>query len=375
MNRRHHTAGASPGTSANRSPDLASDKASDNASARSKTTATAKPELHPRNRHRGPYDFPALISTEPALAAFVATNLYGNLTLDFANPLAVKTLNRALLRQFYQVRDWDIPAQYLCPPIPGRADYLHYLADLLARGNDGVIPRGPRVRLLDIGTGANLVYPLLGQHEYGWQFVAADIDQPALANAATILRANPGLSEHIALRWQTQPERIFAGVVERDERFDLTLCNPPFHRSLAEAQAGTERKLRGLAASAGKNAGSHRGNRKRIGASGAGNRDGDKEAPALNFGGQAAELYCPGGEAAFIKRMIRESADVSKQVLWFSTLVSKAENLPGIHRALQQLPVAEYQTVTMAQGQKQSRFVAWTFLPVAQRLAWQRTRW
>jgi 23S rRNA (adenine1618-N6)-methyltransferase len=53
------------------------------------------------------------------------------------------------------------PANYLCPPIPAVADYLHYLADLLADGSGGV-PRGIKVRALDVGVGANCIYPLLG---------------------------------------------------------------------------------------------------------------------------------------------------------------------------------------------------------------------
>lgn len=332
-------------------------------------SATTKRELHPRNRHRGEYDFAQLIQCEPALAAFVGTNRYGNLSIDFANPQAVRTLNRALLRQFYSVIDWDIPAQYLCPPIPGRADYLHYLADLLASENAGVIPRGDKVRVLDIGTGANLVYPLIGHHEYGWQFVGVDIDQPALTNAGRILSANPGLSERITLRRQPQPERIFAGIVGHNERFDLTLCNPPFHASLADAQAGTERKLRGLATSAEKRGGKRQGNLLRAAVTASA-----PSTPALNFGGRAAELFCPGGEAAFIKRMIAESAQLPEQVRWFSTLVSKSENLPAIYRALQAVDVQDSKTIAMAQGQKQSRFVAWTFLTATQRAEWARSR-
>ena len=41
-------------------------------------------------------------------------------------------LNRAILMHHYGVKSWDIPAGYLCPPIPGRADYIHSVADLLA---------------------------------------------------------------------------------------------------------------------------------------------------------------------------------------------------------------------------------------------------
>lgn len=115
--------------------------------------------LHPRNRHLGRYDFPRLIAGSPELERFVILNPYGRQSIDFADPAAVKAFNRALLQQFYDVREWDIPDGYLCPPIPGRADYLHYLADLLGASHDGLIPRGPSLRALDVGTGANCIYP------------------------------------------------------------------------------------------------------------------------------------------------------------------------------------------------------------------------
>jgi hypothetical protein len=92
---------------------------------------STKTGLHPRNRFREGYDFTALIAVSPALKAFVKPNAYGDDSIDYADPLAVKALNQALLRQAYGLPHWDIPAGYLCPPIPGRSDYLHHLADLI----------------------------------------------------------------------------------------------------------------------------------------------------------------------------------------------------------------------------------------------------
>lgn len=306
-----------------------------------------KGQLHPRNRHQGRYDFPVLIKTSPELAAFVIINPYGKESIDFANPAAVKVFNRALLKQFYGIAHWDIPADYLCPPIPGRADYLHYLADLLATDNAGEIPRGAAVRALDIGVGANCIYPLLGNREYGWRFVGADIAPQAIASAKTIVQSNPGLNEQIELRLQQDAGHIFNGLLQPEERFELTLCNPPFHASADEAASGSKRKWRNL-----------------------GKLDPKRKLPVLNFGGQAAELWCPGGEAAFVARLIRESAEHGEQVLWFSTLISKSGNLPGVYTTLKKVGAVETRTVEMSQGQKQSRFVAWTFLDADQRQRW-----
>jgi 23S rRNA (adenine1618-N6)-methyltransferase len=303
--------------------------------------AVEKTGLHPRNPHRGRYDFAQLITASPELAGFVSLNAYGNESVNFADPAAVKALNRALLKQMYGINGWDIPSQYLCPPIPGRADYLHYLADLLAE--KGGMPTS--VRALDIGTGANCIYPLIGHRTYGWQFVGTDIDPLALENAQRILDANAGLNAAVQLRLQASRHNIFRGVLGEEELFDVTLCNPPFHASLAAATAGTKRKWKNLGA------------------------DRHKK-PLLNFGGQGAELWCEGGEEVFVCRMIEESAAFFDRCLWFTALISRSASLTGIYRALHKAGVQDYRTIEMAQGQKKSRFVAWTFLNDVQRSVW-----
>ncbi len=310
------------------------------------STQPAGALLHPRNRHQGRYDFAALIAVEPRLKAFVIINPYGKQSIDFANPAAVRVFNAALLKQLYGIKDWQIPEGYLCPPVPGRADYIHGLADLLASDAKGVIPRGAGFTALDVGTGANCIYPLLGQHDYGWRFIASDIDVQALANARQTLRAN-ALDKVIELRLQSDKSAFFKGVLRADERIVCTLCNPPFHSSAAEASTGSERKWRNL-----------------------GKQDPQRKLPALNFGGKSNELWCKGGELTFVRNMIKESKDYAEQVLWFTTLVSKSAHIRLLQRVLKQVGAVDVQVCSMAQGQKQSRFLAWTFHTTEQRQAW-----
>ncbi len=300
--------------------------------------ALEKLSLHPRNRHRGRYDFAQLVVALPALQEFLIPNPFdaNELTIDFANPAGVMALNAALLKAFYEVDAWSVPPGYLCPPIPGRADYVHHAADLLAIDHAGTIPRGPAVRVLDIGVGANCIYPLIGHHEYGWRFVGSDTDAAALAAAQQIVDDNTGLAAAIELRLQSSAQKIFAGILAPDDRFDLVLCNPPFHASAREAEAGATRKW------------------KNLGKAG-------KSNPKLNFGGQAAELWCDGGEVGFVCRMAFESAACGAQVGWFSALVSREENLPAIYAALRDVGARRVETIDMAQGQKKSRLVAWRF--------------
>ena len=312
--------------------------------------ASDKPGLHPRNPHRHRYVFDQLIASCPELGPFVRINAYGDDSIDYADPGAVKTLNQALLKHTHGIAHWDLPAGFLCPPVPGRADYVHYLADLLAEFSGGDVPQGARVRVLDIGVGANTIYPLVGHSTFGWRFLGSDIDAKALAAARWIVDAN-GLSKFIELRQQTPPS-IFRGLLKEGETFDLTMCNPPFHTSPEEAQVGSRRKWTNL------------------GRGGSG-----KTTPALNFGGQGGELWCEGGEAAFVRRMIEESSAIPTRCLWFTTLLSKSSNLPVILRALKQAQVQGQRVLPMAQGQKQSRIVAWTFFTQPAREAWARERW
>lgn len=292
--------------------------------------------MHPRNQHLGRYDLIRLQGENPFLAKHIKSNPNNELTIDFGNPDAVKALNKALLLTHYQIQDWNIPAEFLCPPIPGRADYIHYLADLLFEH------KCKNIKGLDIGVGANIIYPLIGFREYTWQFVGVDINEKALNNAQKIIDAN-ALNNFISLRIQKNQNNIFNGVIEKEDYFDFVMCNPPFHVSIEDAELGTRRKINNLARNAGK---------PKIKAD---------ENTRLNFGGQATELYCDGGELGFIKRMINESVMYKNQCLWFTTLVSKESNLSQIKRRIKDTDPSQIKVFEMSQGNKKSRFVAWSY--------------
>ncbi len=313
------------------------------------SNSTIKTALHPRNPHRFRYDFQDLIKSCSELAQYVSLNQYGDESIDFADPAAVKMLNRALLKHFYGISNWDIPENYLTPPIPGRADYIHYIADLLGSCNDGVVPVGKSVSLLDIGVGANCVYPIIGSTSYGWHFTGSDIDPVSIKSAQKIIDSNSILSGHIELRLQKTHTNIFRGMVKPDDLFDAVICNPPFHSSQGEAEAGTLRKLSNL-------------NSKKI------------SKAQLNFGGQNRELWTPGGEKAFVTKMIEESSEIQEQSLWFTTLISKKTTLPGVYKNLKRIKAREVRTIDMSQGQKISRIVAWSFISTEQQRKYYITR-
>lgn len=304
-----------------------------------------KTTLHPRNKNRARYDLPSLVLRIPELQKHVRATKYETLSIDFSNPVAVKLLNKALLYAYYGIDYWEFPDENLCPPIPGRADYIHYMADVLAAANSGNIPNGDIITCLDVGVGASCIYPILGVTEYGWRFIGSDIDPKSIASAQHIIDSNEVLTNKVHLRLQKDPKHIFKGVIQKDDKIDVTLCNPPFHATMETAQKGTRRKIKNLS----------------------GKRT---KSPQLNFAGNHNELVYKGGEHGFIQNMIRESAEFTNNCCWFSTLVSKESNLKGIYKGLQHAEASEFKTLPMGTGNKSSRIVAWTFLPKKERLVW-----
>ena len=309
-----------------------------------------KSRLHSRNKNRDKYDLSALTICNPELKKYIVPNRSGGDSIDFSNPLAVKVLNRALLNHYYGIENWEFPDENLCPPIPGRADYIHHIADILAENNFGKIPTGENVICLDVGLGASCIYPIVGVTEYDWTFIGSDIDPNAIASAQNIIDSNASLKNRIECRLQKNSSDVFYGIVSKEEKIELTICNPPFHASIEEAQKGSRRKAKNLS---GKNV----------------------KSPRLNFSGIASELVCEGGENQFIQNMIRESLEFSKTCYWFSTLVSKQSNLKGIYRLLENSAATQIKMVPMGTGNKSSRIVAWTFLSLIEQKEWRKTRW
>ncbi len=288
-----------------------------------------KGELHPNNPHKGKYDLKLLVKNLPQLKGYLRKNPRGEDTIDFSDNEAVVLLNKALLKTYYNISSWDIPKGFLCPPIPGRADYIHYIAELLGGKRE-------KVRVLDIGTGANCIYPIIGSQSYNWDFVATDIDPKSIENSRRIVESNKNLKNKVTLKLQRDRSKIFEGIIEETDRFDLTMCNPPFHASLEDAMRANRRKVNNLS------------------------RDNKGVKSGLNFGGQKAELWCPGGERLFLKKMVKESANFSSQVTWFTSLVSNKDNVKPTVKLLDKLG-AEHRILEMSQGQKISRVLAWTF--------------
>ncbi|MDO6597231.1 23S rRNA (adenine(1618)-N(6))-methyltransferase RlmF [Oceanihabitans sp. 2_MG-2023] len=294
--------------------------------------------MHKNNKHIKGYDFEALLKGFPKLEPFVFTNKYGTLTIDFANPEAVKNLNKALLKTYYSINYWEFDDTHLCPPIPGRVDYIHHLANLLK-----TYTFKKKIQVLDIGTGATCIYPLLGFAAYNWRFVGTDVENTSLKNAQRIIDENM-LRDSITLRFQKDKAQILNGILKPDDTFMVSMCNPPFYKDEKEAYEATQRKLKGL-----------------------GNTDKQGQ---RNFSGTASELWFAGGEKAFLHTYLYQSALHKNNCFWFTSLVSNKDLVKSMQKSLKKLGATEIKIINMQLGNKISRVVAWTFLTEEDKKDW-----
>lgn len=293
--------------------------------------------MHKNNKHSEGYNFELLVKSTPKLEEFVFTNSYGNVTIDFAKPRAVKLLNTALLKAHYGINYWEFSDANLCPPIPGRVEYIHILNNLLKKS--GV---KEDITILDIGTGATCIYPLLGQSEYGWNFIASEIDTLAMKSAEKILSKNK-LSKSITLRYQDNEQNILTGILKPKEKVSAVICNPPFYKDEAEANESTLLKQKGLG------------------------KQTDKV--VRNFSGTEKELWYPGGEKAFVHNYLYQSSLLKTNSFWYTCLVSKTQHVLSMEASLKKLGATDFKILQIALGNKISRVVAWTFLTEAEQKA------
>ena len=283
--------------------------------------------MHARNIHKNSsYDFDSLIKVNTALQEFVTLNKHTNsLTIDFSNPKAVIELNKSLLIHHYELENWELPDGFLCPPIPSRVDYIHYVADIISKEQEPI-------KGLDVGVGANAIYTILGTQVYNWEMVGCDINTQSIEAAQRNIDFTPNLKNKVEIIHQTDNANIFKGIIQQDDYFHFTMCNPPFYTSEEDASKNASQKLKNLG----------------------------KGASVLNFGGQHSELWCNGGEALFLKRMFKQSVDFKSQVGYFTSLVSRKENLTKLEKQLKKLK-ANYTIIPMEHGNKKTRLIAWSY--------------
>ena len=292
--------------------------------------------MYAQNPYSSRYDLKRLTKHYHALEKFIVLNPSGEETIDFSSSEAVFALNKSMLLADFKLGDYELPSGYLIPPVPGRLDYLLHVRDFLTEKFN--VSENSQLNGLDMGSGANGIYCILGAQHFNWKMVGSETDAKAVEIANANIQKTKGLNDKIEIRHQQDKGSLFKNTIQANEQFDFVVCNPPFHSSKEEALKGSLRKVKNLGGYAA------------------------KEKFLLNFEGQANELWCNGGEVLFIKRLIKESVGFKNQVKVFSTLVAKSESVAAIKKQLSKVK-ANFEVIPMALGNKKGRYLMWWFEP------------
>ncbi|MDO6738484.1 23S rRNA (adenine(1618)-N(6))-methyltransferase RlmF [Wenyingzhuangia sp. 2_MG-2023] len=297
-------------------------------------------KTHARNKNIDRYDLQALVKTIPNLTNYIQPNVKGEDTIDFKNPVAIKTLNTALLKYYYGIEYWVFPDTFICPSIPNKADYVHHMADVLMESNFGTLPQGNKITCFDLGMGASCIYPIIGITEYDWNFVGSDIDEKSIIAAQAIVNKNKVLKNKMECKIQANPKDFFYSIIDKETKVDLAICNPPLYANLKDAQTETQKK----------------------------------SAP-FTVAEIGDEIIYEGGETGFLQRYVKESKKFSENCFWFSALVHKSSNQKGMVEFLDELGATQTKAIPMGLGNKASQIIAWTFLNKTAQVAWKKERW
>ncbi|KAL6526000.1 hypothetical protein OROHE_015524 [Orobanche hederae] len=322
--------------------------------------------IHPRNKYAdNTPDFGLLGSLYPSFQPYVFYSRDGRPKIDWTDFSATRELTRVLLLHDHGL-NWWIPDGQLCPTVPNRSNYIHWIEDLLA---SDIIPatHADGIKGFDIGTGANCIYPLLGASILGLKFVGSDITDIAIEWANKNVRSNPHISSLIEIRKVGSIEDITCqaeelqtgqkylgegsfdsssananlggkkrynvspvlfGVVKDGESFDFCMCNPPFFETMDEAGLN----------------------------------------PKTSCGGTPEEMVCFGGEHAFITRIIEDSAKLRQTFRWYTSMVGRKYNLNILVSGIWNVGATVVKTTEFVQGRTSRWGLAWSFVPASRKM-------
>ncbi|RVX75956.1 hypothetical protein B0A52_00313 [Exophiala mesophila] len=314
----------------------------------------------PEDRYKTDVDFTSLALQYPEFAK----RLKSNGQLDFSDPESVRQLTKSLLHRDFSLKI-DLPDDRLCPPVPNRFNYILFIHHLLAsttptakprRTSKSSIsnpnlqprPRPPRpILLLDIGTGASAIYPLLGTRQYpNWYFLATELDDKSRSYAHDNITQN-SLSGRIQLidtdstgsilipdltpdYFRCKPSGSSSSSTSKS-KLDILLTNPPFYTSPSDLALSATSKSR---------------------------------PPNSSCTGSPVEMIVAGGEVGFVTRLIRESLLPRNRssIRWFSSMLGKLSSVGRVVGVLRGNGCGNYAVTEFVQGQKTRRWcVAWSW--------------
>ncbi|CAB5210346.1 unnamed protein product [Rhizophagus irregularis] len=288
-------------------------------------------KMHPRNKYKdNPPDFSVLAFKYPSFYPFVNYSKEGKPYIDYKNPEAARELTYCLLREDFNLF-LDIPLDTLCPPIPSRLNYIHWIEDLISSTESHEELGKNTVHGIDIGTGASCIYPLLGcTLNKNWVFLATDIDKKAVKYAKDNVHRN-NLDDKITVRRNKTDKKILLNenmIKDTTIKFSFCMCNPPFYENQEQYEKGVESKITS----------SH-----------------------SVCTGSSNEMFTPGGEFQFIKDILEESLILRTKIRWYTSKIGRLETVNKIVCELKKSGIDNYVVTEFCQGLTRRWGIGWSF--------------
>ena len=239
-------------------------------------------------------DFLILIKEFPDLKKYIIKQNEEKLeeiSFDWSNNNLSLLMTKSILDYYFNIKYYNIPKGYLIPPIPSRLNYLNLINKILIKEINSQSRYSSDIIGIDIGTGANIIYPILGNSIFNWKFICSEINDESYNNAKLILEKN-NLENEINLIKQKNKNNIFLNILNQENKYIFSLCNPPYY------DYETEIKL-----------------------------DEKKRDNEFNFD----EVYYKKGEFGFFQRYFIESTCYKKNVYLFTILIGKKANMENIN--------------------------------------------
>ncbi|XP_044732234.1 U6 small nuclear RNA (adenine-(43)-N(6))-methyltransferase, partial [Chrysoperla carnea] len=282
-------------------------------------------KMHPRNIFKTPPSFSELGHKYLEFNKYLKIGLDGKLSLNFNDVEALRALSKVLLLHYFGI-NIEIPKNTLVPTIPLRLNYILWLQDL---ANFLQIPADENVTLIDVGAGATCVYGLLAAKLRKWKVLALESNTESYLVAKRNVETN-SLANYIEVKNNGNDEKnILIGSLHSMENYTFTMCNPPFFKENDESNEKTPK----IKAQPPKNA----------------------------FTGTLNELTYPGGEVAFVEKLIAESQILKEQVMIYTTMIGHKKNLKILREKLKSLNIPSYIQTEFCQGNTTRWALAWTF--------------
>ncbi|KAG5520057.1 hypothetical protein PMAC_001133 [Pneumocystis sp. 'macacae'] len=270
-----------------------------------------------------PPNFTELAKDYPSLKPFVDNQS----RINFRNPAALREVTKCLLKKDFKINIL-LHEERLCPPIPNRRfAYILWIQELIDFVNYD--PK-QKVFAFDIGTGSTCIYPLLGcSQRPNWFFYATDIDKFSLQLAQENVTRN-GLEDRIKIIDSAE----YLTLIPLDElnipNINFCMCNPPFYSSKEEMIASSLRK---------------------------------SKKPFSSCTGSLTEMVTPGGEIAFVKKIIKESYFLKERVNWYTSMLGKLSSVIKIIELFKEMQIDNYVLSELPVGGNTRRWViGWSFM-------------